>query len=207
MRASVVHVTDHALLRWRERAAVRADANVYDVIEAVKQSKVLRDHEPLPYPLPRLPNSVYSVKDDVLFVMEPITIEEYRLVTVVTKCAPHTLNHKPNRAKGTVKNEEPVFQTALEERNWLIAEKRKLENELAVTPKRTPKHAELKRRWAGIESRLLANKPKAMAEKQASHEEYMRTVKQEKPMAAVLDQILQGINDLKQILNKKNGSS
>jgi hypothetical protein len=85
MRAEIVHVTDHAILRWRERAAKHADEGVDEIINAVKQSKVLKKSEPLPYPLPRLPNSVYSMKDEILFVLESVTITEYRLVTVITR--------------------------------------------------------------------------------------------------------------------------
>lgn len=84
MRAEIVHVTDHALLRWRERAARHANEGADEIIQAVKQSKVLKKKELLPYPMPRLPNSVYSVKDEILFVLESVTITEYRLVTVIT---------------------------------------------------------------------------------------------------------------------------
>ena len=84
MRAEIVHVTDHALLRWRQRAAVHAGEGVNEIVKAVKESKVLKKKDLLPYPMPRLPYSVYAVKDEILFVLESVTITEYRLVTVIT---------------------------------------------------------------------------------------------------------------------------
>jgi hypothetical protein len=82
MRAEVVHITDHAILRWSQR--VTSDRfRCADIRQAIKNSKVLRKNDPLP--LPRLDGSVYSLYDGVLFVLEPITIDEYRLVTVVSE--------------------------------------------------------------------------------------------------------------------------
>lgn len=101
MRAEIVHVTDHALLRWRERAAKHASEGADEIIQAVKLSRVLKKKELLPYPMPRLPNSVYSVKDEILFVLESVTITEYRLVTVITqdigmRMTPKVKRKKPN---------------------------------------------------------------------------------------------------------------
>lgn len=101
MKAEIVHVTDHALLRWRERAAKHANEGADEIIQAVKQSRVLKKKELLPYPMPRLPHSVYSVKDEILFVLESVTITEYRLVTVITqdigmRMTPKVKRKKPN---------------------------------------------------------------------------------------------------------------
>jgi hypothetical protein len=68
--------------RWVERATKRK-SHVSEVIEAVKLSRVVKKSEPLPYPMPRVEGTVYSVKDHILFIMEPITIDEFRLITVV----------------------------------------------------------------------------------------------------------------------------
>lgn len=83
MRAEIVHVTDHALLRWSQR--VSEAGNVFEIKKAIQKSRVIKKCEPLPYPLPRLDGSVYSIHDGVMFVMEPVTIDEYRLVTVVSE--------------------------------------------------------------------------------------------------------------------------
>jgi hypothetical protein len=136
MRAETVHVTDHALLRWKERAAKTEDTNVYEIIKAVKNSKVIKKNEPLPYPLPRLDGSVYSYNDGVLFVMEPITIDEYRLVTVICESAPYCGPAKPKTKAPKKEKIEPfdipTFDSAIEERNWLVVEKRRLGNRAAT---------------------------------------------------------------------------
>lgn len=85
MRATVIHVTDHARERWHKRASIKGNENVHDIIEAVKESTVLRKTSPLPYGLPRLPQTVYSMRSNIVFVMEPMTIDEYRLVTVISE--------------------------------------------------------------------------------------------------------------------------
>lgn len=82
MRAEIVHVTDHALLRWSQR--VSETGNVFEIKKAIQNSRIIKKCEPLPYPLPRLDGSVYSIYEEVMFVMEPITIDEYRLVTVIS---------------------------------------------------------------------------------------------------------------------------
>lgn len=103
MRAEIVHVTDHALRRWRERAAIHANEGVHQIIRAVKESRVLKKKEILPYPMPRLPHSVYSVKDDILFILESVTIDEYRLVTVITKELTNRVTPKKKKKPETVK--------------------------------------------------------------------------------------------------------
>ena len=85
MRATVIHVTDHAIERWHKRVSIKGNENVHDIIEAVKESTVLKKSSPLPYGLPRRPETVYSMKSNVLFIMESITIDEYRLVTVISE--------------------------------------------------------------------------------------------------------------------------
>jgi len=85
MRAETVHVTDHALLRWGQRASESGKANCKEIVDAVKNSKIIKKNEPLPYCMPRLHGSTYSFNSGVLFILEPVTIDEYRLVTVIGK--------------------------------------------------------------------------------------------------------------------------
>lgn len=84
MRAQLIHVTDHALLRWKQRVAIHGNFKTHDILEAIKKSKVLKKNQPLPYAMPRKKNTVYSTFDDIMFVMEPVSIDEYRLVTVIS---------------------------------------------------------------------------------------------------------------------------
>jgi hypothetical protein len=109
MRAEIVHVTDHALLRWRQRAAVHANEGVNEIVKAVKESRVVKKKELLPYPMPRLPYSVYTVKDEILFVLESVTITEYRLVTVITD--EHGAKMTPKkRAKKPVPEQKEILE-------------------------------------------------------------------------------------------------
>jgi len=131
MRADIVHVTDHALLRWRERAAAYANATVDEIITAVKESTQLTDTELLPYPTIRKPNTVYSVlKQDIpiLFILETVTRTEYRLITVVADAR--------KELKKEVKEEKPVelprINSFLEEKCWLLSYKKKVETELSL---------------------------------------------------------------------------
>ena len=92
MRAETIHVTDHALLRWKER--VSEDANINEIVQSVKDSRVIKKKEHLPYRIPRIDGSVYSLNNELLFVLESVTIDEYVLVTVITKSL-----HEPRETK------------------------------------------------------------------------------------------------------------
>lgn len=85
VRIKKIHVTDHAMKRWHLRASKSGHENVHDVINAVKHSNLIKKDQLLPYGMPRLSNTVYSIRDGVVFVMEAIDIEEYRLLTVMTE--------------------------------------------------------------------------------------------------------------------------
>lgn len=131
MRAEIVHVTDHALLRWRERAATRGDANVYEIISAVKQSRVVKKNEPMPFLMPRQQDSVYSFHNGILFILKSVSIDEYHLVTVITsnsysyRC--NFLPEKINRNQSKYEKREKLC-TEFHDHRLLI-------KSLAVTPK------------------------------------------------------------------------
>lgn len=185
MRAETVHITDHALLRWRERASDSGEAKVQEIVQAVKDSRVIKKNEPLPYPLPRVDGSVYSFngKEGLLFILESVTIDEYRLVTVIN--GGQTYRGLARPPKKTIINKKkqkhvepektdldmPQFDSAIEERNWLTDEKRRLERELAETSKKSSKRKELLKVWGEIETRLTENKSKFMQEQDKNYEE------------------------------------
>lgn len=127
---------------------------------------MVKKDEPLPYPLPRVDGSVYSFNktEGLLFILESVTIDEYRLVTVITGGPTYrglakppkktTLNHRKKKHVEPDKTEIdlPQFDSATEERNWLTEEKRRLERELATTGKKSNKRKELLKTWGEIES-------------------------------------------------------
>jgi hypothetical protein len=85
VRAKTIHVTNHAKERWLLRVSKFENDNVYEIINAVKNSQIISKKHFLPYGLPRLSNLVYSINNGIVFILESISIEEYRLVTVITK--------------------------------------------------------------------------------------------------------------------------
>ena len=126
MRAETVHVTDHALLRWRQRASKTGDVKVQEIVEAVKGSRVIKRNEPLPYCMPRVDGSVYSINSGVLFILESVTIDEYRLITVIAEeLVPPRTSTKPKplpkvakpKVKATKKKTKPL-QPLPPKRGW-----------------------------------------------------------------------------------------
>lgn len=89
MRACIIHVTDHAMIRWKERVSNDPYLRVHTIIDVVKKASVLKKNEPLPYKTPRQKNTIYAMHEDILFILESITIEEYNLITVITS----NMNH------------------------------------------------------------------------------------------------------------------
>jgi hypothetical protein len=213
MRAETVHVTDHALLRWKERASKTGFVHVDEIIQAVKESKVIKKNEPLPYPLPRLDGSVYSFNAGVMFVLEPVTIDEYRLVTVISDEPTYRGFAPPKKAKSSPRKRQkhaeiekhekmeidiPNFDSFVEERQWLTNEKRRLERELATTQRKSSTHKELLKVWVAIEARLTENKPHYIEERDRQNEEYQKKKKSEEGLIGdVLSQILKELQELR----------
>jgi hypothetical protein len=90
VRATVIHVTDHALSRWKQRVSNDERLSVYTIIDVVKKARVVKKQELLPFRTPRIKNSLYAVYQNILFIMESINIDEYNLVTIITENNLHT---------------------------------------------------------------------------------------------------------------------
>ena len=136
MRAETIHVTDHAMLRWKQRASKTGDVNVHEIIKAVKESKVVKKKEFLPYRMPRFDGSVYSVNGPVLFILESVTIDEYRLITVISEELPKQKSLPPKRRHKPLKKELATHES----------------NELS--PK--PKTKRLKSHWLSLDEKFNA---------------------------------------------------
>lgn len=171
MRAETIHVTDHAILRWKERVSKNGAINVQDIIRSVKDSRVIKKKEPLPFMLPRINGSVYTENSGTLFVLESVTIDEYRLVTVITenpnftrRSIPKSIPDKKKKYLEVEKTEMdiPCFNCPIAERQWLIEEKRKLEIDLS-SKNVTDRKYTLKS-WNIIEELLTKNKPRYIEE-------------------------------------------
>lgn len=89
MKASIIHVTDHALARWKERVSNDPHLRVHAIIDIIRKANVLSKEEVLPYKTPRHKNTLYAMYEDILFILETVTIEEYKLITVITSNMSH----------------------------------------------------------------------------------------------------------------------
>lgn len=123
MKPRIIHVTDHAALRWRQRIANAELCNVHDIIDSVRKSKVLRKTDVLPFMYVRHPNTVYTYKDETLFIMEPMEIDEYRLVTVITK-TDNYIPRQPRAKKKTTPSSEPEKRSKKIRRKTPVRKKR-----------------------------------------------------------------------------------
>lgn len=88
MRASIIHITNHAKLRWIQRI----DHKLVDeeaIIEAVRKSKIIKSADQFPFPSPRVQGTTYAVYGTILFILESKTIDEFVLITVVTESCSH----------------------------------------------------------------------------------------------------------------------
>lgn len=94
MKAEVIHVSDHAMLRWGERVQTEGLFTEEDIRQAVLDSKLIKKDEPLPYLYPRRENTVYSIKDKVLFVLKPLDVGKFRVLTVLTEFNPSIITQK-----------------------------------------------------------------------------------------------------------------
>ena len=186
MNAEIVHVTDHAWVRWRERAvASDAECSAAEIIQAVRESRQLKKDEPLPYRMPRISGSIYTVKDDIMFILESVTKTEFRLVTVITEMPrklPILAKTKKQRrerekqlaqAQLEVFNQDIKFTSATEQRDALVKEKERWEGMIVITPKKS--RTQLVTQLQGIEQKLTENRPLWVAEKEKEYHDAMKS--------------------------------
>lgn len=83
IKLDIIHVTDHAMKRWQERAACGVEADKEEIIQAVRAGRRIPKGEPLPVLMPRRPNCIYITHDGILFILETKSLIEHVLVTVV----------------------------------------------------------------------------------------------------------------------------
>lgn len=94
MKAEMIHVTDHAVLRWSQRVSNGAYFTIHDIIHDLRMAQVITRDEILPFNTIRQPNTVYAFYRGVLFVCESIDINIYRLITVITYSENHIVKIK-----------------------------------------------------------------------------------------------------------------
>lgn len=120
MQFQTIHITDHAIQRWSERTTRKV--NIEEITESIRKSKLITKKDFLPFCLPRRAETVYSFDGEVLFIFETVSINEFRLVTVIAE--QEVTQAMPIEYVKT--NRQPVNT-----REYLLEQKRKLELELA----------------------------------------------------------------------------
>jgi len=88
VKASIIHVTEHAMMRWAERVSGPKRFCVYDIIDQIKQARIIKKNEALPFQTPRLKNTLYAYNNGVLFILEAMSIIEFNLITIITQQNP-----------------------------------------------------------------------------------------------------------------------
>ncbi len=142
-------VTDHALMRWRERVAEYADAPECEVYFAVKRAVLVPEGEPLPFV--RRPGCRYfrhATKPTVYFATEVRTEDAEAVLTVIdTEYRPPTTNVRkrpgpPGAAGVPLLDPEPAFPDIAARREWLTGRLREAEAVLTglgrSDPRRVP---------------------------------------------------------------------
>jgi len=106
MRAEIIHVTNHAFERWIQRASEHGYSSDDEITDFVKKAKIIKKSEEIPYGTKRLPNMVYAIHQDCLFVLEPVSQNEFRLITIINESTfiyKHKLERirkQPSRVRG-----------------------------------------------------------------------------------------------------------
>jgi hypothetical protein len=174
MQNKTIHVTDHAVSRWVQRISVIGVPNVSDIIDAVHKSQLIKKKQALPFGVPRFDNTVYSYHKDfrALFVLEPVAINELRLITVIssfsnTRYVPKTkapvnqnIKDRQRFTRQTIMNNSNLCENPVEERDYLLSEKQKLEKQIGRLSKNDPERELLINTLEILRSKLSENKRK-----------------------------------------------
>ena len=76
------------MLRWAERVSGPRRFCVREIIEEIRQARIIKKDEALPFQTPRLKNTLYAYNNGVLFILESMTVVEYNLITIITQQNP-----------------------------------------------------------------------------------------------------------------------
>lgn len=154
--------------------SVKGVANVSDIIDAVHNSELIKKKQSLPFGVPRFDNTVYSYHAEfrALFVLEPVKLNELRLITVIssfsnTRYVPRlkapvnqNIKDKERFTRQAIMNNSNLCENATEEREYLLSEKQKLERKINSLSKNNPERELLINMLDVLRSKLSENKRK-----------------------------------------------
>ena len=84
MRFKKLQITNHAILRWKERISP-VNYTEDDIRQVLKLARLIKKNELLPFSTARVINTIYAKYQEALFVLRPLSIDEYVLITIITK--------------------------------------------------------------------------------------------------------------------------
>ena len=216
-----LHITDHAIVRYRERIAITGDAKCTEIVSAIRDSKFLSNGDVLPFRLTRLPRSTYCYNENLkaLFVLDSNEGDSFRVVTVYSPIdeqsqlqiepppQPIQVQADPKSYYVLTLRPSKEFATATEERDWLIAEKLKIQGILGVFPKTCNYVRSAKIHLKRLEDRLHINKILVKAERYKNHIEQEQARKNDPEyvdFGKVAVTILKELQAIRILLEEKN---
>jgi hypothetical protein len=102
MRFKKLQITNHAILRWKERIS-----SVYhteeDIQQVLRVARLIKKKELLPFSTARVVNTIYAKYQEALFVLQPLSIDEYVLITIITKSENYICRFSEIKSKRKIK--------------------------------------------------------------------------------------------------------
>ena len=154
-----VYVTNHALIRWNERASRYADETPKEITEAVQEARKIADNERLPFT--RLAGTHYYLNEErqCYFVCQPIDRTTLRVITVISA-----------EPTPTTTEADQVLVGIEQAHRGLLNELDTLEGKLANTSKGDSLRTRLVRQKTECQQKLTVHKEKLRQARQERDE-------------------------------------
>jgi hypothetical protein len=102
MRFKKLQITNHAILRWKERISP-VNYTEDDIRQVLRVARLIKKKELLPFSTARVVNTIYAKYQEALFVLQPLSIDEYVLITIITKSENYICRFSEIKSKRKIK--------------------------------------------------------------------------------------------------------
>jgi hypothetical protein len=102
MRFKKLQITNHAILRWKERISPVYHTEE-DIQQVLRVARLIKKKELLPFSTARVVNTIYAKYQEALFVLQPLSIDEYVLITIITKSENYICRFSEIKSKRKIK--------------------------------------------------------------------------------------------------------
>jgi hypothetical protein len=102
MRFKKLQITNHAILRWKERISP-VNYTEEDIQQVLRVARLIKKKELLPFSTARVVNTIYAKYQEALFVLQPLSIDEYVLITIITKSENYICRFSEIKSKRKIK--------------------------------------------------------------------------------------------------------